>query len=319
VAGMTELLRRIADVPTQFFAARVTGSSASVFRIAFGALAAWNALTLVVNTERYFSDAGAYPWDLAGAHKSWGAFAHAPHDIDHAYTVLLAYVIVSLLLMFGVFSRISCAALWYLQLSVWHRNSMIMSDADTIFGILLFLGIFLPLGRRWSVDAWFMRRLAIRWPTLFERVQRRLPSIWSARLLQLQIAMIYGMTAYAKLHEDVWQEGQAIRGFLAMPTYSTWPMWHDPWPFMKPLTWGTLAFECAFPLLIWFRPLRRWLLLAGIAFHVGIEVLMQVPLFSATMICAYIMFVPDETVERWMNAIEQRIGRMRRQASGASS
>jgi hypothetical protein len=305
-----ELLRRINDGVTQFFAARVTGSSASAFRIAFGALAAWNALTLLANTERYFSDAGAFPWDLAGPQKSWGAFSWAPHDIDHAYAVLLAYVLVSLLLMLGVFSRISCAALWYLQLSVAHRNPLITSDADGVFGILLFIGILLPLGKRWSVDAWITRRLATRWPALFDRVQRRLPSIWSARLLQLQIAMIYGVTAYAKLQKDVWLEGRAIRGFLAMPSYSTWPMWHDHWPFMKPLTWGTLAFECAFPLLIWFRPLRRWLLLAGVAFHVGIDVLMQIPLFSATMLCAYIMFVPDEVAERRMNAIEQRIGRM---------
>ena len=305
MVGMTEALRRIADVPTQFFAARVTGSSASAFRIAFGALAAWNALTLLMNTERYFSDAGAFPWDLASAQKSWGAFAWAPHDIDHAYAVLLAYVIVSLLLMLGVFSRISCAALWYLQLSVAHRNPLITSDADMVFGILLFIGMFLPLGRRWSVDAWIARRLAIQW---------QLPSIWSARLLQLQIAMIYGMTAWSKLHEDVWLEGRAIRGFLAMPSYATWPMWHDHWPFMKPLTWGTLAFECAFPLLIWFRPLRPWLLLAGIAFHVGIDVLMQVPLFSGTMICAYIMFVPDESAERWMNALEQWVSRMRQRA-----
>jgi hypothetical protein len=309
VAGVTEILRRITDAMTRFFAARVTGSSASAFRIAFGALAAWNALTLVMNTERYFSDAGAFPWDLAGAQKSWGAFAWAPHDIDHAYAVLLAYAIVSLLLMFGVFSRVSCAALWYLQLSVAHRNPQITSDADMVFGILLFIGIFLPLGRRWSVDAWIARRLAIWWPTFFAREQRRLPSIWSTRLLQLQIAMLYGMTAWAKLHEAVWLEGRAIRGFLAMPTYATWPMWHDHWPFMKPLTWGSLAFECAFPLLIWFRALRPWVLLFGIAFHVGIEVLMQVPLFSGTMICAYIMFVPDETSERWMNALERKICR----------
>jgi hypothetical protein len=316
VASITEVLRRIADVPTQFFAARVTGSSASAFRIAFGALSAWNGLTLVVNTERYFSDAGAYPFDLAGAHKSLSAFAWAPHDIDHAYAVLVAYVIVSLLMMFGVLSRVSCAALWFLQLSVEHRNSLITSDADTIFGIMLFIGIFLPLGRRWSVDAWVARRLVNRWPRLCDPLWRRLPSIWSARLLQLQIAMIYGMTAYAKVQEDVWVEGRAIRGFLAMPTYSTWPKWHDHWPFMKPLTWGTLAFECAFPLLIWFRPLRPWLLLAGVAFHLGIEVLMQVPLFSATMLCSYIMFVPDETVERWMNALERRLGQLRRPRTG---
>lgn len=309
MARMLAILRRIADALTQFFAARVTGSSASAFRIALGALAAWNALTLVVNTERYFSDAGAFPWDLASAHKSWGAFAWAPHDIDHAWAVLLTYMIVSLLLMFGVLSRVSCAVLWYLQLSVAYRNPLIMSDADKVFGILLFIGMFLPLGRRWSLDAWMLKRLAARWP-IFDRETWRLPSIWSARLLQLQIAMLYGMTAYHKLHKPVWQEGRAIRGFLAMPSYATWPAWHDHWPFMKSLTWGTLAFECAFPLLIWFRPFRPWLLLAGIAFHLGIDVLMQIPLFSWTIICAYIMFVPDETAERWMNALEARIRRL---------
>jgi hypothetical protein len=309
MAGFRELLRRIVDIPTQFFAARVTGASASLFRIAFAALAAWNALTLVANTERFFSETGAYPWKLVGGQAAWGAFGSAPLDIDHAHAVLVTYVVVALLLMVGVLSRVSCAALWYLQLSVAHRNPLITSDADTVFGILLFIGIFLPLGRRWSVDAWVLGRLAVRWPRLFDRSRWRLPGVWSTRLLQFQIAMLYALTAYHKLHEDVWREGRAIRGFLAMPSYATWPAWHDHWPFMKPLTWGTLAFECLFPLLVWFRPFRRWLLLAGIAFHVGIDVLMQIPLFSWTMICAYILFVPDEVAQRWQDAIEQRVRR----------
>lgn len=312
MTGEANALRRTADAVTQFFAARVTGSSAALFRIVFGALAAWNALTLLMNTERYFSDSGAFPWDLAGSQKTWGAFAWAPHDIEHAYLVLLAYMIVALLLMAGVFSRLSCAALWYLQLSVVHRNLLITSGADQIFGMLLFISIFLPLGRRWSVDAWVAGRLAARWPALFDREKRRLPSIWSARLFQLQIAIVYGITVARKIQEDVWRDGQALRGFLAMPSYATWPMWHGHWPFMKPLTWGTLAFECAFPLLIWFRPFRRWLLLAGIAFHLGIDILMQVPMFSGIMICSYIMFVPDEVSERWVNRLEARLRRVLR-------
>ena len=91
-----------------------------------------------------------------------------------------------------------------------------------------------------------------------------------------------------------------------MPSYATWPAWHDPWPFMKPLAWGTLAFEVAFPLLIWFRPLRPYLLIGGIAFHAGIDILMQIPLLSAMMMLTYLLFIPDDVAERWVARLQER-------------
>ena len=54
----------------------------------------------------------------------------------------------------------------------------------------------------------------------------------------------------------------------------------------KALTYMTLAFELGFPLLIWFKKPRPWLILWGVAFHAGIDALMIIPMFSMVMMNA---------------------------------
>ncbi|MDD9936334.1 MAG: HTTM domain-containing protein [Myxococcales bacterium] len=286
---MNALLSRTLGALTAFFAAPVSGTSAALYRVALGGCCFWYAFTLALNVERYFSETGAFPWAFAPRDARWGAFALAPQDEAWALTIFVVVMGLSVVLALGVLPRLVCAVLYYLSLSIHYRNPTISSAADQLLHVLLFLSIFLPLGYRLSVDAVVRRRLGRATPT---------GSIWSQRLVQMQVAVVYGMTAVTKAGEEVWQSGDALRGFLAMPSYSTWPMWHDPWPFMKPLTWGTLAFELAFAALIWFRPLRPWLLGAGVAFHTGIGTLMQIPLLSGMMIMTYLLFIPDDVAER---------------------
>ena len=70
----------------------------------------------------------------------------------------------------------------------------------------------------------------------------------------------------------------------------------------KALTWGTLAFEATFPLLVFspFRPrlTRAIALLAGTAFHLGIFVTMRVGLFSPIMPASYLVFLFPEWIDR---------------------
>jgi hypothetical protein len=76
------------------------------------------------------------------------------------------------------------------------------------------------------------------------------------------------------------------------------------------MTWGTLLFEFAFPTLVWFRRTRWVLLASGVVFHIMIDVLMIIPMFSWIMIVSYASFIEDRDVHRvlrwfgWKGAAE---------------
>jgi hypothetical protein len=69
------------------------------------------------------------------------------------------------------------------------------------------------------------------------------------------------------------------------------------------LTYGTLLFELGFPLAIWWRRYRPWLIAAGVTFHVGIDLAMVIPIFSATMILSYLAFLDDDETETLVRAL----------------
>lgn len=52
-------------------------------------------------------------------------------------------------------------------------------------------------------------------------------------------------------------------------------------------------------MLVWFKKYRPWMLLAGIGFHIGIDIMMVIPIFSYAMIAAYPAFLNDGET-RWL-------------------
>jgi hypothetical protein len=56
-------------------------------------------------------------------------------------------------------------------------------------------------------------------------------------------------------------------------------------------TWSALAFELLFPLLVWFKPLRNPMLIAGLLFHLSLEYALNIPMFQWDMLSAYVLFI----------------------------
>jgi hypothetical protein len=68
--------------------------------------------------------------------------------------------------------------------------------------------------------------------------------------------------------------------------------------FSRCATWSSLAVEAAFPLLIWIRPLRPYMLLAGILLHLGLEYSMNIPFFQWVVLSSYVLFFDDSPTKR---------------------
>jgi hypothetical protein len=262
----------------RFWSGRTDPTPAAVFRVAFGLLAIWSALSVGANVERFFTDDGLVPFRLVA--KGHSLFAHFGADASVAWMHFGVFLIAAVLFTIGLVPRLMGVVIGLVHVSLQARNPFILNGGDRLFSILAVLSATLPLSHRWSIQSlWRARRGAPQPPA---------PAVLGARLLQFQLAYIYADSAYAKVAHPGWRDGHFMRAVIANPVFAEWPLDLGSGLVIATMTYGALGFELAFPVLIWFRRLRVPLLVAGIAFHVVIDVVMIIPMFSAAMVALYL-------------------------------
>lgn len=117
--------------------------------------------------------------------------------------------------------------------------------------------------------------------------------------IRLQVCGIYLHSSLAKLAVAEWVDGTAMSYWLTDSTFGT-PGWLRAvtlpliaWgPTVLLATWGTIALEFALAVtLVLPRPSWRYLLVAGLALHVGIAIFMGLVSFSLAMTAALILYL----------------------------
>lgn len=105
----------------------------------------------------------------------------------------------ALALLVGYRTRLACFVVWWLTASLQWRNLYLGGGFDGLLRMLLFWGMFLPLGARAAVDASDEPR----------RRDERYVSIAGMALL-LQIAWVYFGAGWAKWQTGAWEQGEAL-------------------------------------------------------------------------------------------------------------
>ncbi len=277
-----------------FWLSPTRGSAASLFRMTFALCAVWSALGVLLNVERFYTDDGLLPWSaVQDAPFHWlSLFSLAPHDRALPWFIACTSLLAALGLLLGFGSRCCAVALFVIQLSLQHRNPLINNAGDRLFLMLALFAAFLPLGTKWSVEAW-----------LSPRRNGRSFAIWFQRLIAVQVAFVYLNAFVGKVAQASWRNGTAVLEILASPL-SALPVRIDG-PLAYALTWSTLVFELSFPWLVWYRRYRPYVLVAGVAFHLGIELSLGVPGFGEVMVAAYACFLSDDEAERFVSALQR--------------
>jgi hypothetical protein len=188
----------------------------------------------------------------------------------------------------------------FLGVVVQHQwNRLPLSSAHQVMLNLLFCLIWAETGRVWSVDA-MRRSSAAQTATVSEGV-----APWPLWLMRFQIAVVYGSSGLWKLANTPWRDGSAVHWVLNLNGFHRFP-WAIPAvvePGLALLTWGTVAFELAFPVLVCFRRTRAAAVLGGIGLHLGLGLTLELGPFSILMIASYAAFLdPERTpalMERW--------------------
>jgi hypothetical protein len=243
--------------------------------------------------EAFYTDFGAFPREEFGA-------GSLPHWSFHAWSgdlwfqalLFAASALAALALLAGHRTQTAALVSWALAVSLHNRNGYVQIGGDRVFRLVLFWSLFLPLGRRWSLDA-------LRGGLPADIRQRRVLSVASVALL-LQVFLIYPFTVAQKMQRPNWQDLSEISRVLAVDGITTplgrllrgIPRLHGT------MTAVTVAFEAAVPALV-LLPSKAGKLRAMVVFTMwGFHVLvlggsLSLGLFPFAMVVAWSVFLPS--------------------------
>lgn len=195
----------------------------------------------------------------------------------------------SLALLVGYRTRLATIALWTLTISLQTRNPLVLQGADDVLKMLLFWGMFLPLGAYWSVDQWKGR---------ITRISHQIASPATIALL-LQICFIYWFSAFLKTDASWRQEGSAVWYALTNEFFATsigLALLDYP-NLLKGLTFSTLYLELFGPFFafspFWTSQFRTVTAIVFISFHLlALNMTMDLGIFPYVCAVGWIVFFP---------------------------
>jgi antimicrobial peptide system SdpB family protein len=209
-------------------------------------------------------------------------------------------VAVLLVVASGWRPRLTAIPHWWISWSLL-VNATVIDGGDQITGVLtlLLLPIALTDPRRWHW--WAVDRTS-------EPGVRHVVAHAALRLIQLQVCLLYFQASVAKLGVREWADGTAMYYWSRDPTFGS-ASWLNPVTDLvtgspvgvATLSWGAVAFEFSLATAIVLRPpLRRVLLIAGVAFHAMIALDMGLVSFFMAMSGALLLYLlPVGHQMRW--------------------
>lgn len=293
--------------------------SLGLFRIALGTL-------LFVDVARRIPDLEAHYTNLGWLTNHFALFRPLS---SHQFSVYLAFgtpaevkllvafhLLVNLLLLVGWRTRVMHVLAALLITSINSRNILLENGGWVVLNLLTVWTAFLPLGRRFSVDA-FVPSLRRRREGTAEALNDRetagpdrTPVVSLAvTALILQWAVIYYFNTVHK-GGPPWREGTAVYYFFQqdrmVTDFGAWVRGVLPLGMIKTLTWSTLVIEGAVVVLL-LAPVRSGLLrmvafALVCALHLSIDAVVQLGPFSWAMIIMFLALVPA----RVWDQLEQR-------------
>ncbi|WP_052707392.1 HTTM domain-containing protein [Streptomyces rubellomurinus] len=133
-------------------------------------------------------------------------------------------------------------------------------------------------------------------------------------VIAAEVVLIYATAGWYKVQGSRWQDGTALYYPLHLDYFA-------PWPWLSGLvgsallpvfliSYGTVILQVAFPFTLLNRRVKNALLALMMAEHLGIAVVLGLPVFSLAMIAADSVFLPT-SVLLWLAARADRLRRWR--------
>ncbi len=277
--------------------------SLAVMRIGLGIILLLDLVVAVTNAEAFYSDAGVLTREMLFEkhwHHPWAWSLHTlSGSVKWQYALLSIALLASVAFTLGWRTRLATLISWILICSLENRNSAIINGADPVIRLLLFWSLFLPIGKRWSVDS--------RGQNISGVMVKSLPGL----ALMLQISFVYWFSFLLKT-DPVWHTDATALWQVLHADVFTRPLglWIRVFPDLCIfLTRATLELEIWGPMLIFIPFARTPLRLLAIAsfwlFHAGIQACMDIGSFPWVMAVAWSALLPS-AVWRWGGRLLRR-------------
>ncbi|AGN00014.1 HTTM domain protein [Salinarchaeum sp. Harcht-Bsk1] len=255
----------------------------AALRIALGSLLLVDLLLRTRNFVVFYTDRGIYPLSYLNPALAEPYSVHA-FDGSVEFQALLFVIagLFALSLLLGYHTRTATVVSWFMLLSLHTRNPLVLNSGDVLFRMLLFWGIFLPLGERWSIDA---RRV--------DRDRIAVASLGTLALL-VQIVLVYTINAVHKLRSEEWLDGSAVPTIMHLEHFTVYlgPYLAEVQPLLRLVTWVWLTLVVVVaPLLLLLTGWPRALLASAFAgMHLGMATTMAIGIFPFVSVSGLLVF-----------------------------
>lgn len=268
--------------------------SVALLRICTAILIITDLLIRFGDLEAHYTDAGVVPRSLSTlklADGFWSIYSLTDDPRAIAFLFLLNGLM-AIALLVGWRSRWVAFGCWVLLVSLHYRNGMIQHGGDTTLRLLLFWGIFLPLGARYSIDSAL-------------NTGKQLPNRLTCTATfsyTLQICFIYWFASLWKASSVWWVEQKGVYYALNVDTYATdFANWLLSFPTLLPiLNLATLLIEICGPLLLFIpskshrSPARLVAVVLFILLHLGFSLPLNLGIFPWVSAASWLAFIPSE-------------------------
>ncbi|WSC11515.1 HTTM domain-containing protein [Streptomyces brevispora] len=257
------------------------------------------------------------PWTPALASElfnqtGWSSILTLSDSRPYFEVCYLLAVVTSALFLLGWRTRV-VSVVFAVVVASFHARSIFMTDGgDNLILLMAFYLCFTACGRRWSLDA---RRAGKRgtlkavavparrpvpgWLRDLDLARRQLATVLhncALFVIAAQVCLLYGSAGLYKVQGSLWGNGTAIHYVLNLDLFRPWPTLSvlvDRLPMLIAVaSYLTVLLQVAFPFVLFSR-VKYVVLPLLIGMHVGIAVLMGLPLFSGAMVVADAVFLPD--------------------------
>ena len=229
-------------------------------------------------------------------------FLLLPQDDGWIQAFFWAFLLFAVFLTAGFMSRLSSVVVFVFLFSIHQRNPYILHSGDTLLRAAGFFLMFAPTGAAISID-----RLLRVWRGK-EGVEPSPVSPWAQRLIQIQTALVYFATFYAKMLGTEWIKGTALYYTMRLVEFQRFPTpVLENGVLLRLATWSALTIEFALGVLVWFRKLRYWVLFSGVCLHLSIEYSMNIPLFQWIIMASYVTFIDPADLRRAWEWVRHRL------------
>jgi len=215
--------------------------------------------------------------------------------------VYVVFVVAAAFVCIGLFSNYSVLIVWLILLSMHHQNPYNINGGDAFLRTVAPFLAFSYCGDRFSLDALIAKKCGRTIPAL--------RSPWAQRMIQVQLALVYWQTFCCKMAGSQWLDGTAVYYATRLDDMIRFPapFISDNMFVLKALDYFTLVIEFAAWTAIFVKELRYYVLVGLLCLHLGIDYLINLPVFEWAFIVTLVTFIEPVDLDYFFHCMRAKL------------